>query len=375
MIRLATSAIYVGANLIVSLLIVVLIVRTSTPSQGAQFFLFQAVFFPVNALISQFRMQLRFRQTALGRLDFLLDIAALVLGVLLLRMVGAGMISWPDTLLFALAIPLSYRGATALAGLQFDKTGVAHALVPMLTALVRLGVAFVLLPYGAPIAFLGGALAFATVPAVAALWSAAPATATAVPAQRAELFWLLAFFAITGFTFQWDRYLLSTLDLQSLIIISGVCMTWVLGPISTLFAVIYRADARQIFARDREAFDRRGFLRRAGLFCGAVLGYAALVAMLWTPLNAVAFPRVQASVALPLILIVGVMLDRVGLLFLYMSNAVANYRAAFIAKAVIMTAAICLSLFGPWDISLMLVFVTYALSALVFAVLMGAIRR
>ncbi|PHQ81430.1 MAG: hypothetical protein COB65_10170, partial [Thalassobium sp.] len=199
--------------------------------------------------------------------------------------------------------------------------------------------------------------------------------ATAVPAQRAELFWLLAFFAITGFTFQWDRYLLSTLDLQSLIIISGVCMTWVLGPISTLFAVIYRADARQIFARDREAFDRRGFLRRAGLFCGAVLGYAALVAMLWTPLNAVAFPRVQASVALPLILIVGVMLDRVGLLFLYMSNAVANYRAAFIAKAVIMTAAICLSLFGPWDISLMLVFMTYALSALVFAVLMGAIRR
>ncbi|WP_377509526.1 hypothetical protein [Octadecabacter sp. R77987] len=376
MTRLAVSAVYVAANLIASLIIVVLIVRSGDEPQAAQFFLFQAVFFPLTALLSQFRMQLRFRMTHIGRGDATLDIAAFVLGVALLRLIGAGMIPWFDTLLYALAIPLTFRGTTTLAGLQFDRSGIAHAAVPALTAVSRLGMVWLLLQFGGPVAFLGGSVLFAVVPAIAARWSGvAQARPPAFVPARGELVWLLAFFAVTGFTFQWDRYMLSHLDLQTMIIVSGVCATWVLSPISTLFAVIYRADARAIFDRERRAFDTAGFVRRVFLFCGAGLAYGVFVLVAWQPLNAVAFPAVNAPVILPSILIGAVMCDRIGLLFLYMTNRVQGYRLAFVAKLVLVAVAAALCLFGPWEISLMVLYIAYAGSAAAFAFLMGAVRK
>lgn len=330
--RLAVSAVYVGANLVASLAIIVLIARTTDDDGRTGFFLFQALFFPLTTLLSQSQMLVRFRNVAFGKLGLVTDAVTFAVMLAGLMALGPGLFSCGEAALYAATVPLTCRGTTVTAGVQFEETRAVFALVPVATAVVRLLACVAALPLGPAAAFFAGSLAYLLVPLGVELHRR---RARGEPhrgvVSLSDTMTFFAFFVGASFTFQWERMVFARIGQEELIAISGVCMTWMLSPLSAIFATLYRADARAIFLNG-VGFRFGVYLRRGGIFLALAICYVAATVVFWEPLNELLFPFFQGPAVWPLLLGAAIILDRLGHLAVFVANSLPIYRGANAVK-------------------------------------------
>ena len=369
--KLAISSIFVASNLLASFLIVIILVRFAETQERADFFLFQTVFFPLTALLSQTKILQIFRGDEASKMERLIDVATFALAAGLLFLIGYDRYAPLDIFCFALSIPITYRTASNFAALQRNsKSGIAW-IWPLISATARVLMCLLLLGQTISVVFLASAVVGLVVSS-AVVWNmerkATPQEAA--PKREQAFFATLFFFAISSFAFQWDRILLGQLELDALIVTSGICLAWVLSPVSALFATLYRARALEIFSDAEAATKRRMFKRTTTQFAGATMAFAAVLLVAWTPLNAIAFPFADIPVILPIILIFAVMFDRIGNLRLFSFAASgAKYRQIGLAKL----ATILIGVIGVWsisaEISLTLIYGVYLGISLIYCAL------
>jgi len=369
--KLAVSSVFVAANLIASFLIVMILVRYVPTQERADFFLFQTVFFPLTALLSQTKILQIFRGAKISKVEILVDVAAFLLAAVLLSLIGFGRYESFEIICFALSIPITYRTASGFAALQrHSKSRFAWGW-PVVSALLRVASCVVLLGFNVSIVFLVSALIGLFVSLLANARTPREGSEQEPSGQAEQAFFsTLFFFAVSSFAFQWDRILLGQLGMDALIITSGICLVWVLSPVSAIFATIYRARAKEIFQDRNPAENQRVFLRYSGQFLAVTAVFACVLAIAWGPLNRIAFPFADIPVILPIILVGAVALDRIGNLRLFsFATSGARYRWVGGAKlVVIILGVIAVSLSGR-DVSLIFVYATYLMVSVVYCIL------
>ncbi len=350
--RLLLSGVYVGASFGASILIVVLIVRDASEAERAAFFLYQAVYFPLFTLLSQSKMLMMFRADGQRQGVLAIDFGAFVLALIALAALGrTGYFEPLDILLYSAALPLSFWGTTGLAQIQYDASSRLSPIIPILTAFARVSACCgaIALGWTPAVSFLAAALAWYVVPAAGQrllrqrVQVSVREMRNSHPTSARDWVPVLFFVGVGSLSFQWDRLLYSQIPAPELIATTGALMTWALSPVSTFFATIFRADARDIFSnpnRHQTAFDTRGYLRRVMIFAGGAALYAACVGAFWIPLNALAFPFLEAPVWWFWLLVTAIVLDRAGHMLVYTCNASHVYRRAALVKVTLITAAV-----------------------------------
>lgn len=337
LIRLIVSATYVAAGMAGSFVVVVALSRLAPEAARPGFFLALAVYFPLVALLSQSYALLIYRGGAAGRLGYLADVTVTLSALGLLLIFGDGLMSGTDAVLYALSIPASYRASAHLAGVQFTRPDIRTSALPVLASLARVAVALGLMAAGSgpAAAFLGSTLGFWLVATRVAVSDSRPAGRTAPGAFGA----LIVYFLASAFTFQWDRFVFSTLELSALITLSGVVMTWVLSPVSGVYAILSRAAAPGIF-HGGPSFTLYRWLRIGGVFAALSAVYTGVLITFWEPLNALVFPYVSGGREAALILSVAMIADRLAMLALLMADSGRAYtRAALVKTALILVGA------------------------------------
>jgi hypothetical protein len=167
-----------------------------------------------------------------------------------------------------------------------------------------------------------------------------------------------AFFVGASFTFQWERMVFARIGQEELIAISGVCMTWMLSPLSAIFATLYRADARAIFL-EGGAFRYGIYIRRGGVFLALAISYVAATVVLWQPLNGLLFPFFEGPRIWPLLLGAAIILDRLGHLAVFVANSPTIYRGASAAKLTLIGLGVWMVLASGGELTLTTVYGVY----------------
>ncbi|WP_112321581.1 hypothetical protein [Oceanibium sediminis] len=364
--RIVISAIYVGSGFAASLAVIALITRFALPDERVGFFLFQAVFFPLTSLLGQVRILSTYRALSLGRLSFGIDVLVVLLALAALFVFGNGRFGALEAVLYAGSIPLTYHASALLAAAQFRGGGLRGAHLPILAGAAKVIVCAVALDFGPAGAFFLAAAAFLAVPLALARRTEAASAGRANDRliSGGEILALMGFAFVSGISFQWDRVVFAQIGSDALIVVTGVCMTWALSPLSMIFATLYRADARKIFASDSTSFDLRRWGRQAAVFVVLSAVYAAFTYVAWRPVNAAVFPFFEGPVIWPLILMAAIVLDRLGHLAVY-STPGGGYGHIAMIKPIIMAVAITLASLSH-DVSLLGVYVLYLLSAALY---------
>lgn len=356
--RLLISAIFVGSGIVASFAVTVLLVGNATETDRAGFFLFLAVYLPVLVTFGQSYTVLRYRRASAGRAGLALDLAVFASVAAALVLIGGRLIDPVTATLYAASVPFGYRANTRLAALQFETDSWTFAICPVLSGLVRILAALLAGWAGPAGAFLAGNI----LALVATLMWRSPAQTERPGGLRvapvSHLGTLLFYAVMASVTFQWDRVYLSLMDRPELIASAGVCIVWMLSPISALYAVLSRAAAPGLFA-GTPGGSRDFPWRLATAFVGASALYAAVAVTLWTPLNAVFFPFSEAPAGIAALLAIAVTLDRGAMLVILVNNRVRLYGLAAAAKTVLLAAAAVFLLSRSADTSLGLIFSTH----------------
>jgi hypothetical protein len=135
-------------------------------------------------------------------------------------------------------------------------------------------------------------------------------------------------------------------------------MTWMLSPLSAIFATLYRADARAIFL-DGVAFRYGVYLRRGGTFLALAICYVAATVALWEPLNELLFPFFEGPRVWPLLLGAAIVLDRLGHLAVFVANSPPVYRAANAVKLTLIGLGVWIVLMSGSGLTLTTVYGLY----------------
>jgi hypothetical protein len=357
--KIASSAIYVGAGFASAFVIVVLITGHVGAADRAAFFVFQTVFFPLNTFLSQSRILLRYQGARAGARGLWVDGAALVAGFVALQILLSGAYGLGEQALLAVSILLNYRGAAKMAEVQLDAPGPVWLAVPVLTGLSRVAICAggLALGWGAALSFAAAGLVFFILPLLA--HHGLKTRAARPAAQGVEAGWrhqlgMLSFFMVTALFFQWDRALLNGAGATTLVTASGVYFAWVLSPISLIFATLYRADAQKVFAGVGVAPLRQPvFVRKLGQLVLGAGAYLGLLMLLWTPLNGLMFPFFEGSRIWALVLGLAVVIDRAGLLAVFVAGQGRGFSGLWMGKAALMVAGIgAAALIGPGALGL-----------------------
>lgn len=369
--KLAISSIFVASNLVASFLIVMILVRYSATEDRAAFFLFQTIFFPMTALLAQTKILQIFRGADAASVEKLIDVGVFLLACGLLFLVGYGRYQFFEIICFALSIPITYRTVAGFAAVQRNSDSSIAWVWPMASAIGRVVMCLILIGSNTSIVFLLSAAVGLAVSMLANMKLKAKPITTQVSDKREQAFFAtLFFFAVSSFAFQWDRILLGQMGKDELLVISGVCLVWVLSPVSAIFATIYRARALEIFSDTELDVKRRIFLRYTGQFVAATLGFAVILGLIWTPVNKLAFPFLDAPVILPLILVFAVMFDRIGNLRLFsFAGSGKQYRIIGIAKLATLSLGIGAVGFAGQGVSLTTIYMVYLAVSVLYCAL------
>jgi hypothetical protein len=358
--RLSISANYIGSSIIASLLVVVAITNNVSEDARTAFFIFQAVLFPLIALLGQTKILMMYKGQTIGRLDFIIDILVCVMAFFALKVIGRDYFDLTDLVLYSVAIPLTYRLNIKLAEIQQSKADWVYAYVPILVGVVRVGAIFTADTERASVLFLLSAgFAFLVAYILGILLKSGAGTKQPDHAQKSHLFAILVFFIISSFTFQWDRYVLSFFNLEDFIVASGITMLWVLSPVSAIYSIIYRAEASGMFVGKSAEAQYEIFKNNMNRFLILIGTYSVFLVILWYPLNRLAFPYFEAPLYLPLILVLAISLDRLGYFVLFILVKPSSYLKFAIMKLFAILCGVAFAVFLGDRLTLLAVFLIY----------------
>lgn len=326
------SGLFASAQFAASFAVIILISRSASIDARSGFFAAQAVILAITTTFGQ-TLALRYFQGRDGSISKAL-VAALTITFLLIWWLGSsGIFGARDIPFYAISAPLMIAGSLGFARMQ-QSSSPPHW--PLCISVLRVAICAISLQMDVPVS-----VAFALNAAVFSFGFFLGSTQHAGRKSRTEpLLLLLVFFALSGFTFQWDRLLLASKGAPELIISSGVYLIWALPPISVLFTTLTRAKPGAVFV----AKAKRGVVLRSKITIGftiATVLYASTVAIFWIPLNALLFPFFSGSKWLALLLITALYLDRLGMLSLFQSRA--RIGSAILLKGVPLSVAVAIA--------------------------------
>ncbi|QFU10084.1 hypothetical protein PARPLA_00351 [Rhodobacteraceae bacterium THAF1] len=377
---IARSAIFVTFPFAASFAVILLISRFYSGSELAGFFLFQAIFLPIVTLLSQVRSLISFLDMRAPAANAGLDVISVLLAIAALSLLGKELISAGAVALYALSIPLVAHGQAALASIQRRRQARRWAILPVAIAFGRVLVIWVAIkaetvePAGP---FLASVLVL-VLPILLVRRIEAQDSPKTKPIALSDFGAMLTFFATGAVFFQIDKYVLAIFEAQTEIVLAGVVATLVLSPMSILFAIVYRADLASIYGSDNrdQPFRTALFTRSATRFITAGTGYIALLGLYWTPLTSTLFPVFSGSAIWPILMGAAVILDRIGLLTVYISGRSDMFRRASIAKFVLIALTIVLMLLSLqfFDLNLTHLFAAYLISSAIWLVQVWRLR-
>jgi hypothetical protein len=305
---LLRSGLFAGAQFAASFAVILLIARSASPEARSGFFAAQAAILAITTAFGQ-TLALRYFHNQQSLVAKALISALFLTTVLVWWISSNGLIDMRDIPFYALSGPLIIAGAHGSVRMQQAPT---HVFWLLGISALRILICMAALQMGLPVS-----VAFALNAAIFSccflLGEARQATA---PPKAEMLLSLLIFFALSGFTFQWDRLLLAGKNAPELIVESGIFLLWSLPPVSILFTTLTRANPALAFATNRGENPKPLSKTTIGFTLSVAL-YACTVVLFWTPLNALLFPFFTGSRWLALLLIAALYFDRLGMLALF----------------------------------------------------------
>jgi len=365
MLRLLMSGLYVGPNFLASIAVVSLISNYVSSEQRVEFFLFMSLFYPLTSIAGQTRAIQTLNKDSTKkayRLDFIIFFAALILIYQFLK----ANVSVVDLMLLSFSIILSYQASTQFVKVQMNASSPLVALLPLLTSIARVFVCWAVLSQGYIWGFFVSSLVFFVLPKLYNLRNLPNVLddkqqKLSTKTTSVAAFTLVAYVVSSAFFFQWDRLLMSSVNLVSLIEQAGVYVIWALSPISIIYATVYRAEAGKVFKKE---FEMGRYLYVAKRFLALAAIYLLLQVVFWKPLNSVLFPFFSGEVWLGVLLTVSVVLDRLGTLLIYMGSQSRQYFILSLVKLSLVFGAVAIYYFQFIELSLLNLYVSYIVVSL-----------
>lgn len=334
--RFAVSGTYTAAGFLAALAVVVLVVQTTPLAEQAKFFYFQAIFYVLSTVMSQTLTLSTFRNTSLRSAGVIADVCAVLIVFGFLSLSSAMAFDLVEKLMLGGATVLLYRGAALLISVQFySRNSWRFLWVPLLALLVRVGAAWLAVPFGMAAMFLASTVVAFALPFGVLHFAKLKERDTdpnRSPPGRAATAPIFVFFLIGALTFQWERLLYGLGNNTEALVITGYVMTAVLPPLSSLFATLYRGNAREIFEGQTPAMRQRRFVRIGGAFAAASLAYIAVLVVFWPQIMALLGAEIVPDVTLVLLLGGAVILDRLANLMVFLRQSDLLYTHASVAK-------------------------------------------
>lgn len=375
--RFVVSGTYTVAGFVAALAVVVLVVQNTSLADQAKFFYFQAIFYVLSTVMSQTLALSTFRNTDLRGAGLIADVGAVIVVFAFLSLSSSIVFTWAEMLMLGAATVLLYRGAALLISVQFyTRNSWRFLWVPLLALVLRVASAWYAVPGGVEAMFLASNLLAFLVPfavlQIGQLKARDDDPDRALPTRMAS--WpTFLFFLIGSITFQWERVLYGMTNNVEALVITGYVMTAVLPPLSSLFATLYRGNAREIFANQTVGARRARFLRVGGAFTVLSVGYLAVLMVFWPMIMDLLGAKVVPDVTLVALLGGAVVLDRLANLLVFLRHSDGSYVTGALVKGGLIAGGCIAALVfgGAMPLSNYVIFVCVALGYIAFV----AVRR
>jgi hypothetical protein len=381
------SASYTAASFVASFVSVALIAGGLDTGGRAALFLFLALYSPLATVMSQRKLLTIYQDRRHGGRQAAIEEAVLFAATVAVVMAAtARSYGTIEAIVLAGTVFSQIHASTAAGAIQHRSGNAPGWSVAVLAlAAVRIGVTWLVLPYGPVAAFAAGSYAFLlAMLALQALTrrgprtSAGEETAPAIPPGPAEAWYeraaTFAFFAVGAVLFQVDKYALDGAGRLAMLAESGALTMLLLSPMSLLFATLYRTRTKALFSREVAPGAKLPMVGSlaAQFVAGCALYLAAILAP-WPGVVSLSFPFVEAPTAAFVVFALAIVADRLGTLLLFALGGWRHYLASALFKGAALALVYAGVRFWAGSQTLALVYLPYLAVGIAYLMLVASL--
>jgi hypothetical protein len=382
------SASYTAASFVASFVSVALIAGGLDTGGRAALFLFLALYSPLATVMSQRKLLTIYQERRHGGRQAAIEEAVLFAATVAVVMAAtARYYGTIEAIVLAGTVFSQIHTSTAAGAIQHRSGNAPGWSVAVLAlAAVRIGVTWLVLPYGPVAAFAAGSYAFLLAmltlqaltrrrpgrsPAGEPVGPASPPGAAETWYERAATF---AFFAVGAVLFQVDKYALDGAGRLAMLAESGALTMLLLSPMSLLFATLYRTRTRALFSSEISPAAKMPLVGSIAVqFIAGCTLYLAVVLAPWPGVVDLAFPFVEVPAAAFVVFALAIVADRLGTLLLFALGGWRHYLTSAVFKGAALALVYVGIRFWAGSQTLSLVYLPYLAVGIAYLLLVASL--